>query len=167
MSSLPFSSNALRCSGFVDFVFVFCLQSDKVALSNMPETRTTALANGWKQVQFDPSVRMSTYLVALIVCDFGSIQNYTIPVLPSGQPVLVRVWAPMEKLSQAALGLDAAVRIVPAYERFFGLAYPLKKLDLIAIPDFAAGAVRPSPPIWASFPFHDMRFVGNRWKIGV
>ena len=37
--------------------------------------------------------------------------------------------------------LDTARAILPAYERLFGMPYPLLKLDLVAIPDFAAGAM--------------------------
>ena len=47
-------------------------------------------------------------------------------------------WCRAESLK---LALEVATNILPAYERLFGVAYSLPKLDLVAIPDFAAGAM--------------------------
>jgi len=105
------------------------------ALGNMPSLAPVILESGLKFVQFIPSVKMSTYLVAFIVSDFVSIENQT----ASG--ITVRVWAPAEKISQAYVALDAGVKIIAHYETYFGVPYPLPKQDMVAIPDFAAGAM--------------------------
>ena len=47
--------------------------------------------------------------------------------------------------------LQLATKILPAYERMFGVPYPLTKLDLVAIPDFAAGVVMAGFELWLGF----------------
>lgn len=78
---------------------------------------------------------MSTYIVAFTVCDFESMTS-SIP----GGPVF-RVFAPSDDLPRAQYALNAAKEILPFLENYFGLKYPLPKLDLLAIPNFAKGAM--------------------------
>jgi len=54
---------------------------------------------------------------------------------------LVRVFVTLGKKHQAVFALDCAVRCIEFYEKYFGIRYPLPAMDLIAIPDFAAGAM--------------------------
>lgn len=117
------------------FTISIICDETKTAISNMPITETTPLGNGLKQVDFDKSVKMSTYLLAYIVCDFVFIEKKT------DRGVTVRVWAPKEKIGQADLALDAGVFILNYYEDYFDVPYPLPKQDMVAIPDFAAGAM--------------------------
>ncbi len=53
----------------------------------------------------------------------------------------VRVYVPIGKKEQGTFGLDVAVKVLPLLEEYFGQKYPLPKLDLVAIPDFSAGAM--------------------------
>ncbi|MEK7216984.1 MAG: M1 family aminopeptidase, partial [Chloroflexota bacterium] len=55
--------------------------------------------------------------------------------------VQMRVWATRGKEEQGRYALEQAVRLLDYYNGYFGVAYPLPKLDHIAIPDFAAGAM--------------------------
>lgn len=78
---------------------------------------------------------MSTYLVAFTVCDFEHISANS-----STGPVF-KVWAPADDLPKAQYALDAAQEILPFLEQYFGIKYPLPKLDLVAIPSFGMDAM--------------------------
>uniref|UniRef100_A0A4W4GJK4 Aminopeptidase n=1 Tax=Electrophorus electricus TaxID=8005 RepID=A0A4W4GJK4_ELEEL len=106
-----------------------------MAISNMPKLRTVVLPGGLFEDQFDVTVKMSTYLVAFIVCDFLSISKKT------QHGVQMSVYAIPEKISQAEFALDAAVRLLDFYDDYFDIPYPLPKQDLAAIPDFQSGAM--------------------------
>uniref|UniRef100_A0A8C9TKW0 Aminopeptidase n=1 Tax=Scleropages formosus TaxID=113540 RepID=A0A8C9TKW0_SCLFO len=105
-----------------------------IALTNMPKV-TVELNNGLEEDYFARSVRMSTYLVAYVVCDFTFVTAKT----TSG--VQVSVYAVPEKWNQTHYALEAAVKLLEFYESYFGISYPLPKQDLIAIPDFQGGAM--------------------------
>lgn len=89
-----------------------------------------------KRVSFDRTPIMSTYLLAFVVGEFDFIEKYT----PDNR-ILVRVYTPLGKTDQGTFALDVAVKTLPYYEDWFGIQYPLPKCDLIAISDFAAGAM--------------------------
>lgn len=91
------------------------------------------------QDNFHESVAMSTYLVALVVSDYGRIQEVT----KTG--VTLSIYAPPHMTNQAEFALKAAVKLFDYFQSFFGFSYPLPKLDLISMPDFAAGTI-PFPP---------------------
>ncbi|XP_041956437.1 endoplasmic reticulum aminopeptidase 2 [Alosa sapidissima] len=110
-------------------------QNTYISLSNMPIEQTVELPNGILEDRFDTSVQMSSYLVAFIVCDFKSVTQRT----SSG--VEVSIYAVPDKWHQTHYALEAAVRILEFYEKYFNIYYPLPKLDLIAIPDFQSGAM--------------------------
>lgn len=110
------------------------IPAELTAVSNMPVIRETPHPSGGKVVEFAESPIMSTYLLALIVGEFESIED-------QAGKTLVRVWTTPGKENQGRFALDVARKILPFYESYFGVPYPLPKLDLIAIPDFAAGAM--------------------------
>jgi len=88
-----------------------------------------------KVVTFKATPRMSTYLFALIVGPFQSTEA----VVVNGKKI--RLWYTAGKELLAPYALAAAAKLLPYYENYFGQPYPLDKLDLIAIPDFSAGAM--------------------------
>ncbi|MEK9194600.1 MAG: M1 family metallopeptidase, partial [Patescibacteria group bacterium] len=90
---------------------------------------------GFKIIKFAPTPKMSTYLVAFIVGDLEFIEDKT------EEGILVRVFTTPGKKEQARFALDVAKRVVSFYNNYFGIPYPLPVLDLIAIPDFASGAM--------------------------
>ncbi|KAL0482094.1 puromycin-sensitive aminopeptidase [Acrasis kona] len=108
---------------------------DRTALSNMDVTSETLTSNDKKLVKFSPSPIMSTYLLAFIIGDFDYVEQ------KASNDVLIRVYVPKGKKEQGTFGLDVAVKVLPLLEEYFGQKYPLTKLDLAAIPDFAAGAM--------------------------
>ncbi|KAI4877169.1 hypothetical protein NFI96_020664 [Prochilodus magdalenae] len=110
-------------------------ESRHISISNMPKLRTLTLPDGLFEDQFDITVKMSTYLVAFIVCDFLSISKNT------GHGIKISVYAVPEKKDQAEFALDAAVKLLDFYDDYFDIPYPLPKQDLAAIPDFQSGAM--------------------------
>ncbi|XP_008211798.2 endoplasmic reticulum aminopeptidase 2 isoform X2 [Nasonia vitripennis] len=110
-----------------------------IALCNMPVVNTEDagfyMGTGLLRDDFQESVEMSTYLVAFVVCDFKRVSQMT------RRNVSVSVYAAETMLPQANYSVRTAARTMDYFESFFGVQYPLPKLDLIAIPDFAAGAM--------------------------
>jgi len=117
-------------------VFAVTLAIDP-ALTAVSNTRIVAerREGGRKVVAFADTIKMSTYLVAFVV---GELEA-TDPVRVGAAPV--RVWCVPAKLRLAAFGHAIAVASLRFFEEYYGLPYPGDKLDLLAIPDFAAGAM--------------------------
>ena len=109
--------------------------SDRTAISNTLPVSTREHAPGLSIVSFEPTPKMSTYLLAFIVGDFEHIEART------ERGVLVRVFTVPGKKEQGRFALECAVRTLDFYEEYFAIKYPLSVLDMIAIPDFASGAM--------------------------
>jgi puromycin-sensitive aminopeptidase len=105
------------------------------AYSNSPETGRTDLGEGLTDVSFAPTMKMSTYLVAFVVGDFE--ESATIDV--DGTPL--RVIFPPGKAHLAALALECGEFSLRFFSTYFDIPYPGDKMDMIAIPDFAFGAM--------------------------
>ncbi len=105
------------------------------AISNTIPEEVVEHEARFKVVKFAPTPKMSTYLVAFVVGDFEFIEDKT------EEGVLVRVFTTPGKKEQARFALDVAKRTLSFYNRYFDIPYPLPVLDLIAIPDFASGAM--------------------------
>ncbi|XP_027624632.1 endoplasmic reticulum aminopeptidase 2 isoform X2 [Tupaia chinensis] len=106
-----------------------------ISLSNMPKVKTIEVERGLLEDHFETTVKMSTYLVAYVVCDFSSVSGTT----SSG--VKVSIYASPDKWNQTHYALQASLKLLDFYENYFHINYPLPKLDLIAIPDFESGAM--------------------------
>ncbi len=109
--------------------------AESTAISNTMPTEILEHEGGWKTVSFAPTPVMSTYLLAFIVGDFEHIEK------KSKDGVLVRVFTTPGKKHQAKFALDCAVKTVSFFNSYFKIPYPMPVLDLIAIPDFSAGAM--------------------------
>jgi len=105
------------------------------AISNTLPISEIEHEGGLREVKFSPTPKMSTYLLAFIVGEFEHIETYT------KEGVLVRVFTTPGKKHQAEFALECASKILSFYNEYFDIPYPLPVLDLIAIPDFSAGAM--------------------------
>ncbi|XP_011408740.2 PREDICTED: puromycin-sensitive aminopeptidase-like protein, partial [Amphimedon queenslandica] len=105
-----------------------------VALSNM-DVKETKEDGDNKTVVFNRTPIMSTYLLAFIVGEYDYIED------KDSNGVVVRVYTPLGKKEQGRFALNIATKTLPFYREYFNVPYPLPKIDLIAIPDFAAGAM--------------------------
>ncbi len=105
------------------------------AVSNTIDTIISEHEGGYKTVQFAPSPKMSTYLLAFIIGELEYLET------KSKRGVVVRVFTTAGKKHQAKFALETAARALDFYEQYFNIPYPLPVLDLIAIPDFASAAM--------------------------
>jgi puromycin-sensitive aminopeptidase len=106
--------------------------SQVVSNSTVAEERAEG---GKKAVRFADTIPMSTYLAAYIVGDLEA----TTPTMIGKTPL--RVWCVPGKRRLTAFGQAIGAFSLSFYEEYYGRKYPGDKLDLIAIPDFAAGAM--------------------------
>jgi aminopeptidase N len=105
------------------------------AISNGPIVSDTPGPGAGKHtLVFAATPRMSTYLVAFLVGDFQCAAG-------EQDGVSIRVCATPDKVALTPYALGVAKYMLHYYDGYFGIHYPLKKLDLIAIPDFEAGAM--------------------------
>jgi puromycin-sensitive aminopeptidase len=88
-----------------------------------------------KVVRFADTIKMSTYLVAVVVGELEATDPVGVGTTP------VKIWCVPGKRRLAAFGHEIAVDSLRYFEEYYGLPYPGDKLDLLAIPDFAAGAM--------------------------
>ncbi|XP_061825773.2 aminopeptidase N-like [Nerophis lumbriciformis] len=110
-----------------------------VALSNGEEKERSYVVVDGQSVQqtvFEPTEKMSTYLLAFIVSDFGYIDD-TI------DGVKIRIFArkPAIEAGQGEYALSKTGPILKFFEKYYNSSYPLPKSDQIALPDFNAGAM--------------------------
>ncbi|XP_055968445.1 leucyl-cystinyl aminopeptidase [Sorex fumeus] len=116
------------------FAIKITREEQYTALSNMPKKSSVPVGDGLVQDEFYESVKMSTYLVAFIV---GEMKNLSHDL----NGTLVSLYAIPEKIGQVNHALETTVKLLEFFENYFEIQYPLKKLDLVAIPDFEAGAM--------------------------
>jgi aminopeptidase N len=119
-----------------------------LAVSNMPVASEEPTGDGKKRVAFQPTPRMSSYLFVLAA---GDLERAT----ADGGGVTVGVVTTRGKSRQGRYALDSAVDLLRYYNDYFGLAYPLPKLDLIAVPGGFGGAMEN----WGGITFFESRLL--------
>jgi aminopeptidase N len=110
------------------------------------DAKDTAIANtqivsdkpgpiaGKHTLTFQTTPKMSTYLVAFLVGDFKCTSG-------KADGVPIRACSTPDKVDLTRFALKAAEYVLPYYDKYFGIKYPMPKLDMIALPDFEAGAM--------------------------
>jgi puromycin-sensitive aminopeptidase len=111
------------------------IPENHTAISNTLPISIKEHEAGYKIVSFAMTPIMSTYLLAFIVGEFEYVEGKT------KENVQVRVFTTPGKKHQAKFALDVAIKSVEFFNEYFDIPYPLPTLDLIAIPDFRAGAM--------------------------
>ncbi len=119
------------------FAISLIVDEELFAVSNAREISRTAAPNrpGKHIVCFAETIVMSTYLVAFIV---GPLEA-TDPIDVDGIPM--RVIFPKGKRHLTAYALEVGAFCLRHFANYYGIAYPGDKLDLVAVPDFAFGAM--------------------------
>eukprot|EP00123_Amoebidium_parasiticum_P001055 comp12046_c0_seq1/m.6750 comp12046_c0_seq1/g.6750 ORF comp12046_c0_seq1/g.6750 comp12046_c0_seq1/m.6750 type:complete len:862 (-) comp12046_c0_seq1:775-3360(-) len=109
--------------------------NDLTALGNMDIIKETQMDGGMKEVTFDKTPIMSTYLVAFICGEFEYVEGTT------REGVRVRTYTPVGHKEQGRFSVEVACETLSFFSEYFDIPYPLPKLDQVAIPDFSAGAM--------------------------
>ena len=116
------------------FAVTLAIDPALTAVSNTAIVSET-LENGRKVARFADSIVMSTYLVALVVGELEATEPATVG------GTRLQIWCVPGKKRLARFGQEISAASLAFFEDYYGLPYPGDKLDLIAIPDFAAGAM--------------------------
>lgn len=115
-------------------VTIVAPKQDMVISNTNVISDTAGPAVGEHTVQFARTPKMSTYLLAFLVGDFKCIEG-------SSDGVPIRACATPERVQYAHFALESSEYILHYYDNYFGIKYPMPKLDMIGIPDFEAGAM--------------------------
>ena len=109
---------------------------DTTVLANTPIISEKVLEKGiWKQTSFETTPIMSTYLLAFVQGEIAHKQAET------KNGTLVRAFATPDNVQFVDFALDVAVKCLDFYEEYFDIPFPLPKSDMVALPDFASGAM--------------------------
>lgn len=117
------------------FQIELTVAEDLQAYANGAEVEREDLGDGRHRVTFAATMPMSTYLVAFAVGRFETTETRDVNGVP------VRVITPVGRLGLTTLAMESACFALDFFTDYFGIPYPGDKVDLIAIPDFAFGAM--------------------------
>lgn len=130
---------AFPCWDEPDFKAVFAITlivpEDLLAVSNAPEVGRDQAGSGRVAVRFAATMVMSTYLVAFVVGPFEATEAVDVDGVP------VRIITPRGKLDLSGFALDCATFVFRYLRDYYEIPYPGLKIDHVAIPDFAFGAM--------------------------
>ncbi|MEO5678132.1 MAG: M1 family metallopeptidase, partial [Acidimicrobiales bacterium] len=117
------------------FAVTLVVPEDLFAVSNGALVSEAPTGDGRRRVIFEPTMKMSTYLVAFIVGPLAATDAVDVDGVP------LRVIASPERIPLTPFALEAGAFALRTFSDFFAIPYPGGKLDLVAIPDFAFGAM--------------------------
>ena len=117
------------------FAITLVVDKGDTAISNTNIVKDVPVSGEQKHaITFAVTPRMSTYLVAFLVGDFQCLSG-------SSDGVPIRACATPDQVQYGVFALKSAEYILHYYNNYFGIKYPMPKLDMIALPDFEAGAM--------------------------
>ncbi|PRP83853.1 puromycin-sensitive aminopeptidase isoform 1 [Planoprotostelium fungivorum] len=113
----------------IDTTTGFTAISNMPILSTLPDDPDDTTV---QRFQFETTKKMSTYLLCFTISQYAATEAVT------SSNVTIRVHAPVSRIQQGIFARDTAVKAIEAYVQYFGIDFPLPKLDLVAIPDFSS-----------------------------
>ncbi len=117
------------------FGITLVVPTDLMAISNSREITRAEHGPGKMAITYADTISMSTYLVAFVVGDFEATPAVDV------DGVGVRIVAPRGKLHLTDYALECAVFCLWYFRSYYGIPYPGEKIDHLAVPDFAFGAM--------------------------
>ena len=124
----------------VPFDVTMTVPNGQRAFANSRDIETVSV-DGMTRVHFATTENLPTYLVAFAVGPLDVVEAMIPPNAVRSTPLTLRGVAPRGRGPEMAYAMEHTPRIVAALEAWFGIAYPFDKLDIVAVPDFAAGAM--------------------------
>ncbi|XP_050507051.1 aminopeptidase N-like isoform X3 [Diabrotica virgifera virgifera] len=110
--------------------------ADMLSLSNMPLAQKTPFSTNnselWSWDEYPETPKMSTYLVAFMVMDF---------IKGAGDDPRMTFWARPQIAGNSAYAAQIGPKILSFYENYFGIKFPLSKIDIVAVPEFGFSAM--------------------------
>lgn len=116
------------------FTLTLTTPAEDTVLSNTEQIKSTTDGQN-KTTIFKPTPKMSSYLLAFLFGDIRHIKTMT------KHGTLVRCWATPDQFKNLNFSLEVAKHSLEFFKDYFAIPYPLEKCDLVALPDFAAGAM--------------------------
>ena len=151
------AANARNCFPCFDepafkavFDVMFTVDSGLDCISNMPIKHVKKLEDNMKEVKFLETPKMSSYLLYLGVGNYDYVNG-------ACGKTKVRIITTPGRKAMAKLALEYSVKFIKFYEDYFGIKYPLPKVDFLAIPDFAAGAMEN----WGAITFREIALLAD------
>lgn len=93
---------------------------------------------GWVWDHYQKSPSMSTYSTAFLVAPANSLKRNV--YANSTNPIITLCTRPYNSY-QTDIGLTFAEQLIKFYEKYFSIKYPLPKIDIVAVPSLAYGAM--------------------------
>ncbi|KAK9874641.1 hypothetical protein WA026_005467 [Henosepilachna vigintioctopunctata] len=148
----------------VPFIVHVARKKTMTAISNMPLQSTEDMQNnpGWVWDHFHPTPPMSTFSLGIVISEFASIiVNKT--SVSNGAVHNVRVWSRPDFIESLQNVTKKVENTIDVLEEFWGLKYPLPKLDIVTIPNFQA--TRPADS-WGLLLFKESELTGKgTWNL--
>lgn len=124
------------------FDVTLVVQGQHKAIANAPEVGRETMPNGMTRVRFATTRPLPTYLVAFAVGPFDVVDGPSIAARGVERPAVpLRGIAVKGQGDRLAFALEHTPALLQTLEAYFAVAYPYEKLDIIAVPDFRAGAM--------------------------
>ncbi len=124
------------------FDLTLTVPAGEIAAANTPIDRAIKLPDGRQRISFLPTPPLPTYLVAMAVGPLDVVSGPAIgPTKKRPFPVPLRGIAARGQGERLRFALQRTEAFVRMLESYFDIPYPYRKLDLVAVPDFAAGAM--------------------------
>ncbi len=117
------------------FKLTLYVDQDLTALSNTAVEEESIDDYGKKTITFKETMKMSTYIVAFVVGKLEASQAVMVDGIP------MRIYSPMGKLHLTKFALEIGAAALSFFNKYYGIKYPGDKMDMIAVPDFAFGAM--------------------------
>jgi puromycin-sensitive aminopeptidase len=117
------------------FATTLIIEPDLMGVTNGAEVKRETLESGKTRIEYAATIKMSTYLVAFIVGDLVATE----PVDVDGTPL--RIIAPPGNEHLTDFALDMGAHSLRFFSEYYDIPYPGDKLDMVAVPDFAFGAM--------------------------
>ncbi|KAG0419280.1 putative M1 family aminopeptidase 2, partial [Dictyocoela roeselum] len=114
--------------------FRLTLETDDVEVISNTHGKSHLLANGRKVTVFERTPKMSTYLLAFVIGELEHHEEYL-------NNIQIRVYTIEGEKSKGEYAIRVAAQCLDFFQRYFAFPYPLKKLDLVGIPEFSMGAM--------------------------